>query len=107
MKIAEGVKPIILEMKARPDPTHDPGDDARACALQILRLAEPAAKAAQTRALLARLDPVDLLLIEQPLDEEDIIGHGITSVPQDTPTFYASSGPAPRPRPETGPGEWV
>ena len=57
MKIAEGVKPIILKMKARPDPTHDPGDDARACALQILRLAEPAAKAAQTRALFARLDP--------------------------------------------------
>ncbi len=61
MKIAVGVKPIILEMKARSEPMHDICDaaraDARAAALQVLRLADPATKALQARALFDRLDP--------------------------------------------------
>ncbi len=69
MKIAEGVKPIILEMKPAAEPMHDfkgdaredaredAGEDVRAAALQVLRLADPATKALQTRALFARLDP--------------------------------------------------
>ncbi len=48
MGIAKEVKPIILEM--------NPNTDARACALQVLCLADPDQKAAGARRLFAQLD---------------------------------------------------
>jgi uncharacterized ferritin-like protein (DUF455 family) len=51
MRIAEGMKPIILEMKPGSDLMHD----SRAAALQVLRLSDPAQKASEARALAARV----------------------------------------------------
>ena len=60
MRVAEGMKPIILEMKSGTAPTPvsapDLALDPRAAALQVLCLADPAQKAAAAQALFGRVD---------------------------------------------------
>ena len=60
MRVAEGMKPIILEMKSGTAPTPvlapDLALDPRAAALQVLCLADPAQKAAAAQALFGQVD---------------------------------------------------
>ena len=66
MRVAKELKPIILEMNASQGLPRDP----RAAALAVLRLADPAQKAAQVRVLFTQLEPSQIdvqALLAEPL----------------------------------------
>ncbi len=56
---------------------------------------------------LAKLDPFDLLLIEQPLDEEDLLGHAQLAKAITTTSPSVSTSRSSRPVPPPTPSRWV